>query len=161
MKRLVFLIMPLLLITLWTNCDSERQSLGQSPAESDAPTAVRPFSQAVKAGGFIFVSGQIGLDPKTGKVAEGDIGIQTRQALENIEAALKNAGAGLEHVVKTTVYLQNMDDYAAMNKAYSAVFGETRPARATVAVRELVMGVLIEIEAIALAPEYPGEIIHM
>ena len=161
MRRLVFPIIPLLLITLGTNCDSKRQSFGQSPADADTPKTVRPFSQAVKAGGFIFVSGQIGLDPKTGKVAEGDISIQTRQALENIEAVLKNAGAGLEHVVKITVYLQNMDDYAAMNKAYSEVFGETRPARATVAVRELVMGVLIEIEAIALDPEYPGEIIRM
>ncbi|MBN2290740.1 MAG: deaminase [Candidatus Glassbacteria bacterium] len=132
------------------------------PAEETAPAKpLMPFAQAVKAGGFIFVSGQIGRDPQTGKVAGEDIGAQTRQALENIEAVLKKAGAGLEDIVKTTVYLQNMDDYAAMNRAYAGMFGENLPARATVAVRGLVLGVLVEIDAVVRDPGQPGGIIRM
>ncbi len=161
MKSPVILILPVLLLTLGANCDSNRRGFSQSPAKLAPTKAVKPFSQAVKAGGFIFVSGQIALDQETGKVVEGGVAAQTEQVLRNIEEVLKKAGAGLEDVVKTTVYLQNMDDYAAMNEAYSGFFGENKPARATVAVRKLVLGVLLEIEAIARDPASPGEIIRM
>jgi len=161
MRKLFFLIAAVMLLAPGIYQGINRQSFGQSASKRSDAKPVRPFSQAVKAGGFIFVSGQIGLDPETGKAAGEDIASQTRQSLKNIQAVLKKAGAGLDDVVKTTVFLQNMDDYQAMNRAYAEFFGANRPARATVAVRKLVLGVLIEIDAIARDPEAPGEIIRM
>jgi 2-iminobutanoate/2-iminopropanoate deaminase len=116
-----------------------------------APRAIGPYSQAVVAGGFVFASGQIPLDPITGKVVEGDIKIQTEQVLRNLAAVLEASGSSFRHVVKTTVFLQDMDDFAGMNEIYAGAFGEHRPARATVAVKTLPKNVLVEIDLIAQA----------
>jgi 2-iminobutanoate/2-iminopropanoate deaminase len=114
-----------------------------------APAAIGPYSQAIVAGGLVFCSGQIALDPHSGQVVHGDVAAQTRQVLANLEAVLKAAGSSLAKVVKCTVYLKSMDEFAEMNAAYSAVFGNTRPARATVEVARLPRDVRVEIDAIA------------
>ncbi len=114
----------------------------------DAPRPIGPYSQAVKVGNFLFISGQIPAD-KDGNLVKGDIKAQTRQVLENIKAILEAAGAGLENVVKVTVYLKDMNDFGAMNEVYSEYFGESKPARAAVEVSRLPKDVKIEIEAIA------------
>ncbi|MDZ7315228.1 MAG: RidA family protein [candidate division KSB1 bacterium] len=117
---------------------------------AEAPAAIGPYSQAVAAAGtIIFVSGQLGLDPKTGELVAG-IEAQTKQALRNLGEILAAAGASRQNVVKTTVFLQNMDDFAAMNAVYAEWFGEARPARSTVQVARLPKGALIEIEATAV-----------
>lgn len=113
-----------------------------------APEPIGPYSQAVKAGGFLFISGQIPVD-KDGKLVEGDIKAQTRQVLENIRAILEAAGAGLDDVVKVTVYLKDMNDFGAMNEVYAEYFGSSKPARAAVEVSRLPKDVRIEVEAIA------------
>jgi len=117
-----------------------------------APEAVGPYSQAVQAGSFIFVSGQIPVDPATGTPVSGGIKSQTRQALNNLSAILAAAGSGLSDVVKTTVYLSSMDDFSAMNMIYAEFFGAQAPARACVEVSRLPKGVSLEIEAVALIP---------
>lgn len=117
-----------------------------------APAAVGPYSQAVQAGHFLFTAGQIALDPATGKMVEGDVADQTRQVLANIEAILTAAGTNLKNVVKTTVFLQDMGDFAAMNNVYGGYFGNEPPARSTVAVAGLPLGALVEIETVALIP---------
>jgi len=114
-----------------------------------APKAIGPYSQAVRAGGFIFCSGQIAMDPKTGELISGDIGAQTDRVLENLQAVLRAAGASLDHVVKCTVFLANMDDFAAMNEVYGRFFSKDPPARAAVEVSRLPKGVGVEIEAVA------------
>jgi 2-iminobutanoate/2-iminopropanoate deaminase len=113
-----------------------------------APGAVGPYSQAVRAGGFVFVSGQLGLDPQTKQLADG-VQAQTRQALTNLKAILESQGLTLDHVVKTTVFLQRMDDFAAMNEVYATFFASHPPARSTVEVAKLPLGGLVEVEAIA------------
>jgi 2-iminobutanoate/2-iminopropanoate deaminase len=118
-----------------------------------APEAVGPYSQAVQAGSFIFVSGQIPVDPTTGTPVSGDIKSQTRQALNNLSAILAAAGRGLSDVVKTTVYLSSMDDFSAMNMIYAEFFELQAPARACVEVSRLPKGVSLEIEAVALIPD--------
>lgn len=115
----------------------------------DAPGAIGPYSQAVVSGGFIFTAGQIALDPASGQVAPGGVAEQTDRALRNIAAILKAAGGDLARVVKTTVFLVDMADFAAMNEVYARHFGEHRPARSTVAVSGLPRGVRVEIEAVA------------
>ena len=117
----------------------------------DAPKPIGPYSQAVRAGGFIFVSGQIPLDPATGQVVEGNIVPQTRQALNNLAAILREAGSSLEKVVKTTVFLANLDDFSSFNQVYGEFLGASRPARATVQVARLPKEALLQIDAIALA----------
>ena len=102
-----------------------------------APQAIGPYSQAVAAGGFVFLSGQIPLDPTTGKVVEGDIKVQTERVLQNLAAVLEAAGTSFRHVVKTTVFLHTMDDFTGMNEIYASAFGEHRPARSSVAVKSL------------------------
>ena len=97
-----------------------------------APQAIGPYSQAIKANGFVFASGQIPLDPATTQLIDGDIGAQTERVLNNVKAVLEAAGTALERVVKTTVFLADMNDFAAMNEVYAAFFGATRPARSTV-----------------------------
>jgi len=114
-----------------------------------APQAIGPYSQAVVAGGFVFLSGQIPLDPATGKVVEGDIKVQTERVLQNLAAVLEAAGTSFRYVVKTTVFLHNMDDFAGMNEVYAGAFGEHRPARSTVAAKALPRNVLVEIDLIA------------
>lgn len=114
-----------------------------------APEAVGPYSQAVRAGNFVFVSGQIPVDPATGTPVSGDIKVQTRQAIYNLSAILAAAGGGLSDVVKTTVYLGSMDDFSAMNMTYAEFFGAQAPARACVEVSRLPRGVSLEIDAVA------------
>ncbi|MDR1006900.1 MAG: RidA family protein [Bacteroidales bacterium] len=116
----------------------------------NAPKAIGPYSQAIlAANGMLFVSGQIPVNPLTGKVVEGGIEAQTEQVFKNIEAILKEAGYGMKDVVKTTCLLNSMDDFATMNGIYARHFTEILPARAAYAVEKLPMGVLIEIEVIA------------
>jgi 2-iminobutanoate/2-iminopropanoate deaminase len=117
-----------------------------------APKAIGPYSQAVKAGGLVFCSGQIPLDPATMTVVEGGVAEQTRRVLQNLAAVLDAAGASLGTVVKTTVFLKDMKDFAAMNEAYAEFFPSDPPARATVEVARLPKDVRVEIEVIALAP---------
>ncbi len=118
-------------------------------ATEHAPQAIGPYSQAVIAGGFVFTSGQIALDPATGKVAEGDIKVQTERVLQNLAAVLEAAGSSFRRVVKTSVFLHSMDDFAGMNEVYAQAFGDHRPARSTVAVKTLPRNVLVEIDLIA------------
>ena len=117
---------------------------------SGAPAAVGPYSHAVRAGGFLFCSGQVALDPEAGVLVGESVEDQTRQVFANIRAVLKEAGLGLSDVVKTTVFLQSMDDFGAMNGVYAEAFGEHRPARSTVAVAGLPVGARVEIEVVAL-----------
>ena len=116
-----------------------------------APAAIGPYSQAIKAGGMVYAAGQIPLDPASGQMISGDIQAQTERVLENLRAVLTAAGSSLEAVVKTTVFLKSMGDFAAMNEVYSRSFTGTPPARSTVAVADLPRGALVEIECIALA----------
>ena len=123
-----------------------------TPIHTDhAPTAIGPYSQAVKAQGMVFCSGQIAIDPATGALLDGDVRAQTQLVLKNLEAVLTAAGSGLDKVVKTTVFLKSMDDFGLMNAVYADVFGDSRPARAAVEVSRLPKDVLVEIDAIALA----------
>jgi 2-iminobutanoate/2-iminopropanoate deaminase len=117
----------------------------------DAPQAIGPYAQAVKANGLVFASGQIPLDPATMQVVEGDVRAQTERVLLNLQAVLAAAGSALERVVKTTVFLADMNDFAAMNEVYAAYFSATKPARATVQAARLPRDVRVEIEVIALA----------
>ena len=114
-----------------------------------APKAIGPYSQAVAAGGFLFTSGQIALDPATGVLCEGDIAEQTDRALWNLAAVLEKAGCAPEDVVKTTVFLSDMNDFAAMNEVYGKFFKENPPARSAVEVAKLPKGAKVEIEAVA------------
>jgi 2-iminobutanoate/2-iminopropanoate deaminase len=115
----------------------------------DAPQAIGPYSQAVLAAGLVFTSGQIAIDPATGQLVKGGIEEQTRRVLENLEAVLRAADCYPENVVKTTVYLADMSDFASMNEVYARVFGTTRPARTTVEVSGLPKGARVEIDAVA------------
>jgi 2-iminobutanoate/2-iminopropanoate deaminase len=114
-----------------------------------APAAIGPYSQAVKAGGFVFCSGQIPLDPATGKMVEGGIGEQTERVLRNLEAVLAASGAALPDVVKTTVFLADLADFPAMNRVYGTFFPDSPPARATIQAAALPAGARVEIEAVA------------
>jgi 2-iminobutanoate/2-iminopropanoate deaminase len=120
-------------------------------ATKDAPQAIGPYSQAIKAAGLVFVSGQVAIDPATGNVISGGIAEQTERVLKNLQAILQAAGTGLEKVVKTTVYLKNMSEFAAMNEVYARFWKSSPPARATVEVARLPKDVLVEIDVIALA----------
>jgi 2-iminobutanoate/2-iminopropanoate deaminase len=121
--------------------------------EAPGPFQDAPYSQAVRAHGFVFVAGQLGLLPGAPSPVEGGIGPQTAQALENLERILLAAGSSLERVIKTTVFLQRLDDFAGMNEVYAARFPAEPPARSTVEVARLPSGALVEIEAVALAGE--------
>ena len=120
-------------------------------ATEKAPGAIGPYSQGVKAGNFVFVSGQLPIDPATGEFAGPCITCQTRQSLSNVKAILEAQGLSMKNVVKTTVLLKNMDDFAAMNKVYGTFFTEECPARAAFQVAKLPKDALVEIEAIAYA----------
>lgn len=123
----------------------------KSPVHSPAaPKPLGPYVQAIAGNGMLFCSGQIAIDHTTGKLIEGDVGAQTRRALLNLAAVLSAGGASLRDVVKTTVFLVDMADFSAMNDVYAEVFGESPPARSTVAVAALPAGARVEIEAIAL-----------
>jgi 2-iminobutanoate/2-iminopropanoate deaminase len=116
---------------------------------TDAPGALGPYSQAIDCGDFVFCSGQVPIDPATGKLIGGDVAEQTRRVLKNLEAVLVAADLSLDHVVKTTIYLASMDDFQAVNGAYAEFFGEAPPARAAVEVSRLPIGAQVEIDAIA------------
>jgi len=116
----------------------------------DAPNAIGPYSQATKANGFVFISGQVAIDPVNQQVISGDIAEQTERVLENLSAILKAAGSGLEKVVRSTVFLKDMGDFAAMNEVYGKYFSSAPPARSTVEVARLPKDVLVEIDVIAL-----------
>ena len=116
-----------------------------------APQAIGPYSQAIKANGFIFASGQIPLDPATMRIVEGGIEEQTGRVLENLKSVLEAAGSSLDRVIKTTVYLADMGEFAAMNEIYARYFSATKPARATVQVARLPRDVKVEIDVVALA----------
>ena len=116
-----------------------------------APTAIGPYSQAIVANGFVFCAGQIPIDPANGQIITGDVKAQTERVLANLEAVLSAAGATWSDVVKTTVFLQDFNDFAVVNEIYGRVLGDARPARSTVQVAMLPRGVAIEIDAIAAA----------
>ena len=120
-------------------------------ATDGGPKAIGPYSQAIKANGFIFISGQIPLDPRTQQLVEGDIARQTERVLENLKGIVEAAGSSLDRAVKTTVYLKELSDFAAMNEVYARYFPANAPARATVEVARLPRDVRVEIELIALA----------
>ena len=119
-------------------------------ATKDAPQAIGPYSQAIKAGGFVFLSGQVALDPATGQVVAGGVAAQTERALKNLSAVLAAAGSSLEKAVKTTVYLKDMSDFAAMNEVYGKFWKTAPPARATVEVARLPKDALVEIDVVAV-----------
>ncbi len=114
-----------------------------------APSAIGPYSQAVVANGMVFTSGQIALTPE-GVMLENDVVIQSKQVLKNLRAVLEEAGASMDSVIKTTIFLSNMDDFAAVNEIYAEAFGSHKPSRSTVAVKTLPKNALVEIDAIAL-----------
>lgn len=115
-----------------------------------APKPIGPYSQAIKANGFLFASGQVAIDPKTNEFIGGDIRQQTERVFENVKALLEAAGSNLHHVVKTTVFLKDMNDFSAMNEIYARYFTAAPPARSTVAAAGLPKNALLEIEVIAL-----------
>ncbi len=114
-----------------------------------APKAVGPYSQAVKIGDFLFTSGQVALDPETMQLVDGDVQTQAHQVLKNLDAVLQAGGSDLENVIKTTVFLADIADYKAVNAVYEVYFSDSKPARSAVAVRDLPLGALVEIEAVA------------
>lgn len=116
----------------------------------NAPAAIGPYSQAIEAGNMVFASGQIPIDPATGSFVEGGIKEQTRQSLTNAQNILSAAGTDLQHVVKTTVFLSDMDNFGAMNEVYAEFFAQPFPARSAVAVKTLPKGALVEVECIAV-----------
>jgi len=120
-------------------------------ATQDGPAAIGPYSQAIRANGFVFVSGQVAIDPVTNTLVSGDVSLQTERVLQNLSGILKAAGSGLEKVVRTTVFLKNMADFSTMNGVYGKYFPSAPPARSTVEVARLPKDVLIEIDVIALA----------
>jgi len=119
-------------------------------ATDGAPPALGPYSQAIKSGNLVFTAGQVGLDPATGKLVPGDVSAQAERALQNLGAVLEAAGSSLQNVVKATVFMQNMGDYAAVNAVYARYLGAQPPARSAVAVAGLPAGALVEIEVIAV-----------
>jgi len=122
----------------------------QAIQTTEAPAPVGPYSQAILANGFVFVSGQIPLDPETGTVVGSDIAAQTQQVMKNLKTILHAAGSSLELAVKTTVFLANLDDFPRFNQVYAEFLGAAKPARATLEVSRLPKGVLLQVDAIAL-----------
>lgn len=116
----------------------------------NAPAAIGPYSQAIKAGNLLFISGQVPFVPATGEIVEGDVKAQTAQSLKNLQAILKEAGADFSNVVKTTVFIKDMNEFAQVNEVYAEYFGENKPARACVEVARLPKDVKVEIELIAV-----------
>ena len=116
----------------------------------DAPAAIGPYSQAIRAANLVFCSGQVALDPATGKLVQGDVAAQTGQVLRNLQAVLEAAGASWARVARTTIYLADMADFATVNEIYAGVFEQDPPARATVQVAALPLGARVEIDAIAV-----------
>ena len=122
----------------------------ETVATDKAPKAIGPYEQAIKVGDSIYTAGQIALDPKTGNLIAGGIAEQSRQVLENLKAILQAGGSSLDRVVKATVFLKNIVDFAAMNEIYDEYLGQSKPARSTVAVADLPRGALVEIDLVAI-----------
>jgi 2-iminobutanoate/2-iminopropanoate deaminase len=120
-------------------------------ATKNGPQAIGPYSQAIRANGFVFVSGQVAIDPATQQIVAGDVAVQTERVCQNLSGILRAAGSSLEKVVRSTVFLKNMNDFAAMNEVYGRHFTTAPPARSTVEVARLPKDVLVEIDVIALA----------
>ena len=125
---------------------------GTTISTPGAPRAIGPYSQGIKSTGFLFTAGQVGFDPESGELVDGGIAEQTLRVLHNLRAILRAGGTDVAHVVKTTVFLVDMADFALMNEVYAGFFGDHRPARSTVAVASLPRGARVEIEAIAALP---------
>ena len=134
------------------NIKGDKKMKKEIIASAQAPAAVGPYSQAIKIGDLVYTSGQIGLDPASGKLVGDEVQAQANQVLTNLAHVLEAAGTSLAHVVKTTVFLQDMADYAAVNEVYASYFGEVPPARSAVAVAALPLGAKVEIEAVAVLP---------
>ena len=124
-------------------------------ATQDAPPAIGPYSQAIQSGPFLFLSGSLGMDPATGKITAGGVAEETEQALNNLAAVLKAAGASFDNIVKTTIFLTDMADFSTVNAIYAKRFSDAPPARSTVAVKALPRDGKVEIEAIAVVPRKP------
>ena len=120
-------------------------------ATPDAPQAIGPYSQAIKAKGFVFTAGQVAFDPATGQIVEGDVAVQTERVMQNLAAILKASGTGFDKVVRCGVFLKSMNDFTAMNEVYGRYFPSAPPARSTVEVARLPKDVLVEIDIIAIA----------
>ena len=120
-------------------------------ATPDAPKAIGPYSQAIKANGFVFTAGQVAFDPATGQIVDGDIAVQTERVMQNLAAILKASGTGFDKVVRCGVFLKSMNDFTAMNEVYGRYFPSAPPARSTVEVARLPKDVLVEIDIIAIA----------
>ncbi len=120
------------------------------------PLQGAPYTPAVRVGPFLYISGQIPLDPATSQVVEGDFAVQVRQCLRNLASILKQEGLGLDNIVKTTIFLKDLNDFSVLNGVYGAYFTGVKPARSTVEVARLPLDVLVEIEAIAVAPDAPA-----
>jgi len=145
--RLGILVVLLFALAVVGNAQSSGKRAIESP---DAPKAIGPYSQAIIANGFVFTAGQVGADPKTGALVDGGIEAQTEQVLKNIEAVLKASGSSIDDVVKTTVFLADLNDFAKMNEIYAKRFKAPFPARSTVQIARLPRDAKIEIEAIAV-----------
>jgi 2-iminobutanoate/2-iminopropanoate deaminase len=131
---------------MWKRDESVKR---QAVSTESAPKAIGPYSQAIRAGSLLFLSGQIPIDPSTGQMVDGGIAQQTHQVFKNLDAILKAAGASFDHVVRTTVYLADMNDFAAMNEIYGTYFSSPAPARATVQAARLPRDARVEIDVIA------------
>lgn len=142
----------LLLATVCVFTGAKEKNARQAVESKDAPKAIGPYSQAIRAGEFVFCAGQIAIDPATGQLVQGDISAQTDRVLKNLSGVLAAAGTDLDHAVKTTVFLKNISDYAAMNAVYARYFKAAPPARSTVAVGQLARDALVEIEVVAVLP---------
>ncbi len=160
MKHTAILLAAGFIFMVGISCSSQSQSskkevsMSRQVVSTDkAPAAIGPYSQAIVAGNFVFTAGQIPIDPKTSQLVTGDIQTQTRLVLENLKAVLEAAGTDLAHVVKTTVFLRDMNDFGAMNEVYARYFPKNPPARSAVQAARLPKDVGIEIECVAVLPE--------
>ena len=150
MKTLLTLLFAWSLVTSMATFAQENKVNREVVATKDAPQPIGPYSQAIKAGGFVFASGQIALDPATGKLIEGDIKAQTERVLKNLSAVLAAAGSSMDRVVRTTVFLKNISDFQAMNEVYGKFFTNAPPSRTTVQAAGLPRDALLEIDVMAL-----------
>jgi 2-iminobutanoate/2-iminopropanoate deaminase len=150
MKKLLPLLFAWALVTSMVALAGVQTVSRQVVATKDAPQAIGPYSQAIKAAGLVFASGQIALDPATGKLIDGDIKAQTERVLRNLSAVLVAAGSGMDRVVRTTVFLKNISDFPAMNEVYGRFFTNAPPSRTTVQAAGLPRDALLEIDVIAL-----------
>src|ERR1035441_10266600 len=142
------LLIPLIVLALLTagGLSQEQKANREVVLTKDAPQPIGPYSQAIRAGGFVFASGQIALDPATGKLIDGDIKAQTERVLKNLSAVLAGAGSSMDRVVKTTVFLKNISDFPAMNEVYGKTFTNAPPSRTTVQAAGLPKDALLEID---------------